>query len=62
MSRLLGWKGTQEGLERGLSDLASPVYYPVICAWCNQRIPERWTTVEYSHGICPKCEEKLTED
>jgi DNA-directed RNA polymerase subunit RPC12/RpoP len=31
--------------------------YPVICAWCGKKIGE--CVVEHSHGICPRCKDKM---
>lgn len=32
--------------------------YPVMCNWCEKPIPDRYSEVENSHGICSDCKEK----
>ena len=39
--------------------------YPVLCSWClkqGQRKVVEYTTVEDSHGICPRCYERVMEE
>ena len=39
----------------------TPVYYPVMCAWCREKGKETrvgWQVIPGSHGICDECKEE----
>lgn len=62
MNRALKWPGTEAEFESALRDLASPTYYPVLCAWCERdgrRTRLGWSTVAHSHGICTEHQAQL---
>lgn len=51
----LKWRGSERALEVGLLALATPTYYPRLCAWCEaegMRTIVGYTTIEHSSGIC----------
>ena len=40
----------------------TPVYYPVMCAWCREKgISKRvgWQVIPGSDGICDECREEM---
>jgi len=43
----------------------TPVYYPVMCAWCAKKgISKRvgWQVIPHSHGICGECSDEVMQE
>jgi len=43
----------------------TPVYYPVMCAWCRGKGKETrvgWQVIPHSDGICGECRDEMMQE